>query len=218
VEREQKEIYELEDIEVDRVDAVDRPATGRRWLIMKSEEEDENAAIAKELEERVAEVLEALANDAQGRGGLPLSEAALSALNRLATLYGLQQPFSSAPAEAAAEASLVQGAEADSAAEAASEPVAVAAEAGEQETDEQKVSAESQEGYGYPAPSYPNPDIWSAILEELKAIRALLEKGAVAKSQPAQVASRQPEPEARVRQPQVRRWGEGLFADVLFGS
>jgi hypothetical protein len=210
VEREQKEIYELEDIEVDRVDAVDRPATGRRWLIMKSEEEDENAAIAKELEERVAEVLEALANDAQGRGGLPLSEETLSALNRLAALYGLNQPFSVASAEMSAEEAPVQGAEADSAAEQASEPVAVAAEA-----DEQKASADMEEGYGYPAPSH---DIWNAILEELKAIRALLEKGAVAKSQPTQVASRQPEPEARVRQPQARRWGEGLFADVLFGS
>jgi hypothetical protein len=210
VEREQKEIYELEDIEVDRVDAVDRPATGRRWLIMKSEEEDENAAIAKELEERVAEVLQALANDAQGRGGLPLSEETLSALNRLAALYGLNQPFSVASAEMSAEEAPVQGAEADSAAEQASEPVAVAAE-----TDEQKASADMEEGYGYPAPSH---DIWNAILEELKAIRALLEKGAVAKSQPTQVASRQPEPEARVRQPQARRWGEGLFADVLFGS
>jgi hypothetical protein len=213
VEREQKEIYELEDIEVDRVDAVDRPATGRRWLIMKSEEEDENAAIAKELEERVAEALEALANDAQGRGGLPLSEEALSALNRLAALYGLNQPFSVASAETSAEEASAQDGEAYSTAEQASEPVAVAAEA-----DEQKASAEGQEGYGYPAPYYPNPDIWNAILEELKAIRALLEKGAVAKSQPAQVASRQPEPEARVRQPQARRWGEGLFADVLFGS
>jgi len=217
VEREQKEIYELEDIEVNRVDAVDRPATGRRWLIMKSEEEDENAAIAKELEERVAEVLEALANDAQGRGGLPLSEEALAALNRLATLYGLQQPFSAVSAEASeasAEGVLEQGAEAENAAEQASEqasePVAVAAEA-----NEQKASADMEEGYGYPAPSH---DIWNAILEELKAIRALLEKGAVAKSQPAQVASRQPEPETRVRQPQARRWGEGLFADVLFGS
>jgi hypothetical protein len=210
VEREQKEIYELEDIEVDRVDAVDRPATGRRWLIMKSEEEDENAAIAKELEERVAEVLQALSNDAQGRGGLPLSEETLSALNRLAALYGLNQPFSVASAEMSAEEAPVQGAEADSAAEQASEPVAVAAEA-----DEQKASADMEEGYGYPAPSH---DIWNAILEELKAIRALLEKGAVAKSQPTRVASRQPEPEARVRQPQARRWGEGLFADVLFGS
>jgi len=213
VEHEQKEIYELEDIEVDRVDAVDRPATGRRWLIMKSEEEDENAAIVKELEERVAEVLEALANEAQGRGGLSLSEEALSALNRLATLYGLQQPFSAAPAEASTQEASGQGAEAEGAAEQASEPVAVAAEA-----DEQKVSAEGMEGYGYPAPTYPSPDIWNEILEELKAIRALLEKSAVAKSQPTQVASRQPEPEARVRQPQVRRWGEGLFADVLFGS
>jgi len=217
VEREQKEIYELEDIEVDRVDAVDRPATGRRWLIMKSEEEDENAAITKELEERVAEVLQALANDAQGRGGLPLSEGALAALNRLATLYGLQQPFSVAPVEASVEEASGQNAEAESvaeqASEQASEPVPVAAEA-----DEQKTSADGQEGYGYPAPYYPNPDIWNAILEELKAIRALLEKGAVAKSQPSQVASRQPEPEARARQPQVRRWGEGLFADVLFGS
>jgi hypothetical protein len=213
VEREQKEIYELEDIEVDRVDAVDRPATGRRWLIMKSEEEDENVAIAKELEERVAEVLEALANDAQGRGGLPLSDEALSALNRLAALYGLKQPFGAATAEAPVEEVPSQATETENAAEQVGEPVAVAAEA-----DEQKASAEGQEGYGYPAPYYPNPDIWNAILEELKAIRALLEKGAVAKSQPTQVASRQPEPEARVRQPQVRRWGEGLFADVLFGS
>jgi hypothetical protein len=210
VEREQKEIYELEDIEVDRVDAVDRPATGRRWLIMKSEEEDENAAIAKELEERVAEVLEALANDAQGRGGLPLSEETLSALNRLAALYGLKQPFGAATAETPVEDVPSQATEAENAAEQAGEPVAVAAEA-----DEQKASADMEEGYGYPAPSH---DIWNAILEELKAIRALLEKGAVAKSQPTQVASRQPEPEARVRQPQARRWGEGLFADVLFGS
>jgi hypothetical protein len=212
VEREQKEIYELEDIEVDRVDAVDRPATGRRWLIMKSEEEDENAAIAKELEERVAEVLEALANDAQGRGGLPLSEETLSALNRLAALYGLKQPFGAAIAGTPVE-DVPSQTEAENAAEQTNEPVAVAAEA-----DEQKASAEGQEGYGYPAPYYPNPDIWNAILEELKAIRALLEKGAVAKSQPTRVASRQPEPEARVRQPQARRWGEGLFADVLFGS
>ncbi len=213
MELEQKELYELENIEVDRVDAVDRPATGRRWLIMKSEEEDENAAIAKELEERVAQALEALANDAQGRGGLPLSEEALSALNRLAALYGVQQPFSAAPAEPTVEATSTQEAEATSATEQASEPVAVVAEA-----DEQKVSAENQEGYGYPAPHYPEPDIWNAILDELKAIRALLEKGAVAKAQPAQVASRQPEPETRARQPQARRWGEGLFADVLFGS
>ena len=219
MEREREEVFELEDVEVDRVDAVDRPATGRKWLLMKSEEEDENVALTKELEERVARALEALAAEAQKRGGLALSQDALDALNALAGLYGLSQPFASA----AAGAEAVAGDDGTSAGEAA-EPVAepVAASTGDEATadeaagtPEAEKAAASDEGYGY-GYAYPDPAIWTAILEELRAIRALLEKGTVAKTQPP--ASRQPEPETRARHPQVRRWGEGLFADVLFGS
>ncbi|MER3439303.1 MAG: hypothetical protein C4346_17900, partial [Chloroflexota bacterium] len=74
--------HQLKDVEVERVDAVDAPATRRKWLLLKSEEEDEEVVNADELSRIVRSLLDALAKEEEG--SLPLSDDAIAALNALA--------------------------------------------------------------------------------------------------------------------------------------
>jgi len=50
----------LEDLEVERVDGVDRPATRRKWLLLKAEEPDELRENVSRLLDDLQKVLEAL--------------------------------------------------------------------------------------------------------------------------------------------------------------
>lgn len=173
----------LVDVDVERVDAVDKPATRRRWLLLKSEEADEEMVNAEELAKAAESVLEALAKE-EG-DGLPLSEQAVAALNALAKLLNFGAEFKSA-----------------------------------------KKPQENAPGYGYPEPqkkpakkdAEPEPDpVQKAILDELRAMREALEKQAVAKSV-AHPRSKQPQGEDRIEKAAPKKWGEGLFTDVIFGQ
>ena len=207
-------LFELEDVEVERVDAVDRPATGRRWLIVKSEEEDQTVLGVAEFEAVVRAGLTQLKRDFDA-GELKLSENAASALNALAALVGeggelfqasaepsVEEPEpveAAAPGEesAAVAEESADHADADTLTKEAAEPV--------------EAAEESDHNYGY---GYPDPQVWALILAELRAIRELLSKQAVQKTAPP--ASKQPELIAEPRT-RVRKWGEGLFEDVIFG-
>jgi len=82
---------ELTEIEVARLDAVDKPATRRRWLIMKSET-GAGTMDPKALEQSALALMENLTKDA-GAEGLAMSESSLAALNNLAKSLGLTKAF-----------------------------------------------------------------------------------------------------------------------------
>jgi len=209
--RQENAVYELQDIEVERVDAVDRPATGRKWLILKSEEEDEQMVNIDEFESIVRTALTQIKME-HDRGALTLSEQSAAALNALAALVG--EGGELFHAQAAAEP--VQEAAQESATEQQAE-LAESVPAATQESEEaerKEAAEEGQDSYGY---GYPDPQMLAMILDELKAIRQLLaemvQKQSVQKSAPP--PSKQPDPAERVSR--IPRWGEGLFADVIFG-
>lgn len=217
-------VYELEDVEVERVDAVDRPATGRKWLLMKSEEEDETMLNVSHFEEIVRAALTQMKSE-HDRGTLTLSEEAAAALNALAALVGESAELFQATAQRIEESKPVSedlhDTQAPANADAVAESVTVEQEVQKAEEDgatqpqqETKEVEKQDEGYGY---GYPDPQIFAMMLDELKAIHKLLadmvSKQAVQKASPP--PSRQPEPAEKTAR--VPRWGEGLFADVVFG-
>lgn len=203
--------YVLEGVEVERVDAVSRPATGRRWLLLKAED------IGKE--ERMEELKEvgagALAHLAEqlARAEYQATAEALAALRTLAQALGMDPSVLDGiqPVEPVAEAV------------AAEEPVPVEASAEERADEapsqqpEESEKEVATEGYGYPLPA-----LSGAILDELKAIRELLATLVehMAKSERVEKAapppSRQPAAVEPVR-PRTPRLGEGLFVDVVYG-
>lgn len=79
----------LVDLEVERVDGVDEPATKQKFLILKAEEPDELRQNVKELLGKVEAALNALAK----AEGLALTEEAASALNEVAKALGLELEF-----------------------------------------------------------------------------------------------------------------------------
>lgn len=85
-----KTANELSDIEVQRLDAVDKPATRRPWLILKSEGATKMDPQA--LEKAALALVENLTKDA-GAEGLAMSEGSLGALNVLAKSLGLAKAF-----------------------------------------------------------------------------------------------------------------------------
>lgn len=177
--------HELTDVDVDRVDAVDRPATRRKWLLLKSEEADEEMVNAEELAKAVESALEVLAKE-EG-DGLPLSEGAVGALNTLAKMIGFDATFKAAK--------------------------------------KKKPDEEPAYAYGYPAPEKEpakkdegdEESFAKAVLDELRGLRETLEKQAVQKSAD-RPASKQPDGEEKIAKSAPRKWGEGLFADVIFGQ
>ena len=78
---------------VTRVDAVDSPATGLPFLIIKSEEPDEMQKGAEELAKAAADVIEALSKET------PDTAETLASLNVLAQLLGLNKQFNAPEAE-----------------------------------------------------------------------------------------------------------------------
>ena len=72
----------LEDLEVERVDGVDRPATRRKWLLLKAEEPDELRENVSRLLDDLQKVLEALEK-------VDLPEETVTAISRFAEAHGL---------------------------------------------------------------------------------------------------------------------------------
>lgn len=180
---------EIKDADIERVDAVDKPATGRKWLILKSEEEDEEMVNLEELQKVAMSVIEAVQKEAS-EGEVGLGQEAVEALNTLAKLLNAGVQFKAKA---------------------------------------KKPKEEYGYGYGYPEPDEDekkkpkkkaedeNPLLKAleAQMQVLNEIKDSLQKSQVAKSAPA---SKQPEDPARVEKSAARKWGEGLFADVLFGN
>jgi len=178
---------EIKDADIEQVDAVDRPATGRKWLILKSEEEDEEMVNLEELQKAAMSVIEAVKKEAS-EGEVELGEEAVEALNTLAKLLNADVQFKA----------------------------------------KAKKKPEEEYGYGYPEPeddkkkpkkkAEDEDQLLKALeaqMQVLNEIKDALQKQQVAKSAPA---SKQPEDPARVEKSTARKWGEGLFADVIFGN
>ena len=72
----------LDDLEVERVDGVDRPATRRRWLLLKAEEPDELRENVSRLLDDLQKVLEALEK-------VDLPEETAKAISQFAEVHGL---------------------------------------------------------------------------------------------------------------------------------
>ena len=78
----------LEDLRVERVDGVDRPATGHRWVIVKSEEAD---PVEKDYAGAARAAIEALSKEE----GVTVSKETAEALTALAALLEMSVEFKS---------------------------------------------------------------------------------------------------------------------------
>ena len=89
----------LEDMRVERVDGVDRPATGHRWAIIKNE--DGEAPVEKDYAGAATAVIDAIAKEES----VTLSKETVAALTALAELLDIDVTFKSAdePVEPEAE-------------------------------------------------------------------------------------------------------------------
>ena len=81
-------VAELKEIDVERIDGVDEPATRKRFLILKAEEPDELRAAAEDLVNKVAAALKLLAD-----ADIVLDEATAKALDEVAEAVGLEPTF-----------------------------------------------------------------------------------------------------------------------------
>jgi len=222
-EKEEEPEREIVWAEIERVDAVDRPATGRKWLIVKGEEGGETMQLS-DFETIVRAALNQLYAESQS-GRIRLSEQAAQALNAIVALVGETDTLFAAAEEQEEEpeAAEPEAKAEEQAAESEDELTEMQVEAAvtkeeEPAAQQSEGAAEKaeQEGYGY---GYPDVQVFALMLAELRAIRQLLEQiqtkqASVQKSAPP--PSRQIEPVVpETHRP--KKWGEGLFADVLFG-
>lgn len=82
-------MQKLKEMEIDRVDGVAAPATGRKFLLIKSDEPDEQDRNLEELLGRVKAALKALSEE-QNPG---LSRKTAEALNKVAEALGMEVKF-----------------------------------------------------------------------------------------------------------------------------
>lgn len=93
----------LEDMRVERVDGVDRPATGHRWAIIKSEEATEES-VEKDYAGAARAALDALLKEE----GVTFTKETADALHALAALLEMSVEFKSEDAPEAAETTEVE--------------------------------------------------------------------------------------------------------------
>lgn len=103
----------LAHIEVERVDGVDRPATGHRWVLIKAEDE----GVEKDYAGAARAALEALAKE-----GIVVSRETAEALHALAALLEMSVEFKSVDGEPEASEASEQGVEKEAPAAEAPEP------------------------------------------------------------------------------------------------
>jgi hypothetical protein len=185
-------VGELQDLEVDRVDGVDEPATGRRFILMKNAEGKVDTVIkAEEFEQLksdagklITTAKSALAALAKG-DGLALSDAQAGALNELAKLLEAGHEFKAATAKAA-------DGTASAGAPAAGSPEAIAAAVGTAVAD--------------------------AIEKNLGSRLEKVEKALEARPpKPVAPASGQPAGEP-ITKGAPKKLGEGVFSNIVFGQ
>lgn len=219
---------ELIDLEVDRVDAVENPATGRGFLIAKAapvvppadDDKKKKPAEEKPMEEytqmkkHVEDVLKGLGDFSQGAGfgGFPPQLVAL--MSKLASMAGMQggdNMFKSAPATTPNQAGQGGSAAGD--------------KGPAQQVTDQKLDPAS--GQAYPAEKMVEAfaKMADAVTKNTEAVTKLIEKqtaAPVAKAaepgKPAAPKSKQPEGQD---DPNVAKsgtkMGSGLFKDVIYG-
>jgi len=83
---------ELQDLTIDRVDGVDRPANGSPFMILKAEDDNELRANAEKLADGALSALKALK-------GVALNKDAAEAIQSLADLLGVKLTVSEVPEE-----------------------------------------------------------------------------------------------------------------------
>lgn len=203
-----KPIRELQDIEVQRLDAVDSPASRRRWLILKSDTPEVEKMDPQALEKAALALCESLKADAADNG-LAMSEASLAALNGVAKTLGLSDQFSGKPADEGATDEQ-QKAEKEAAEKAAQEQAA---------KDEGGTDAGASEGAtAAAATSEPaTKGEVAAIAKSLTALSEKIDKVAVAKSETTAPPSKQERGQEVVTKSAPKEMGKGLFTNVVFG-
>lgn len=208
---------ELLDLEVDRVDGVDKPATGRKFLIQKSEEPDEVKANLDQLVKAGTGALESLAK----QDILALSPETAKALNTLAKLLEFGSEFKAKkPEEYGYEKPKAKAGDKD--------------KEMEDEKDKEK-DKKREHGYMYPEPRTKAQEeaFVTSIAEKTgeavaKTLGPTLEKIAGAldgkvvikvapKSKQAEGQDKEDE-DGKVEKSVVPEFGKGMFRQVIFGD
>lgn len=180
----------LEDLDVDRVDGVDNPATGRPFIFMKDGESDDIRVQAENLAEVAGKALLAL----QGTEGIKLAKDAADALNELAQLVGIEAEF--APTEEAADET---PAEDEPAAETPATPDPAQSEL---------VAAVKAQGA--------NIDRLASAIEKMVSAGTKVPVKPAVKPVSKQAAGQ--DPPADTKTPVKKELGKGMFTDVVFGG
>lgn len=191
----------LEQLRVERVDGVDRPATGHKWVVVKSESGD----VEKDYAGAGKAALEALAKESE----LTLTKEQADALNALAELLELDVTFKSEDAEPDADDEDSDD-DADKAADDEQDE-----DADDEDADDDADDVEASEDADRPVT---HGELADAVKN---AMLAVLEEEAdeVAKSRGKdKPLSKQAEGNDPAGKPRKVKKGEGMFADVIFGD
>lgn len=231
---------QIKNLAVDRVDAVDSPATGMKFLLFKSDDPAVLREQASLLVTAVGGLLDAIAADTVFRAG----EDTLAQLGTLAKMLDREPLAVSADAAEAAEtepeASVTGDPEAPLAQEAASEDGdgAESVEAGEADSD---TDGDEDDSLGVSAPSIDLDQLVAALAAALEkpaarmeaAVRALEKRIAaldtdgslkkprkiIVRQQPSRQPAGQDEPIAKSRaNGAAPELGKGLFRNIVFGQ
>jgi len=205
---------EIKELAIDRVDAVDVPATGRPFLLMKTADPAEVAKNAVDLGTAVAMALKALQEDAIE---LPMKSAtALNGVSKLLNGADLFKPKATMPGADAAPDACPPGMKMGP--DGKCMPAMPMVERKQAPTGDQSMTANP--GVVTPATeqlTYAVKSAMAPMFEELTgAIKALTEQTGVKTS--IAPKSKQVQDAEPVVKSGTKKFGEGLFSNVLFGQ
>jgi cobalamin biosynthesis protein CobT len=192
----------LTDMQVGRVDGVDKPAIRKRWVLVKSEDAE---TVEKDYAGAARDAIEAIAKE-----GLSFSEETVEVLRALVEMLELDVEFAAKSEEDEAEGESDESAEGEES----------------DEADESAEGDESEEAEATEKASYTADEVEEVVAKALRAAGIDPEKltgEPVAKGEdvkPLRVTkSRQPqEQDTETRERGKVRKGEGLFANIVLGK
>jgi len=209
---------QIKDLTIDRVDAVDAPATGRPFLLLKSGDPAEVAKNFEDLSGMVAAALKALQED---KVSLPAKSAtALNGVSKLLNGADLFQPKAMHPGEECPPGQHMVNGQC-----VAKEPAAMAKEAptGDQfKVDNTGVVTPATEKLMYETVKSLPEAVAKSLAPQFDALTAVLTKltelATPAKAGDKPLKSNQVGGQDQIVKAAPKKMGEGLFANVLFGQ
>lgn len=204
----------LRNLEVERVDAVGSPASGHKWVILKSD----NAAVEKAatIEKAAGDALTALLKEA----GLSFSKDTVSALKALAAALELDEAEFTEKAEevAAVEAAVEKGDDDDTDADPEGDKQAAAA-ADAPADDDDEIDADADKDVEKTSYTADEVDaIIAKALDKFGVDVTAIQKGIVTGTTRLVAKSKQPKEVAKSGDRQAVKKGQGLFEDVIFNQ